>query len=63
MVAPAVARGIKEYLIDDATTTVERIHVCGCFEDDVPALGAAFDREFAVLQPLAVETPIADDLG
>lgn len=53
-VTPAVARGIKEFLLDDEQTTLERIHVCGFFEDDVVALDAALRDEFDVVEPLAL---------
>lgn len=60
LVAPAVARGIKEFLVDDEQTTLERIHVCGFFEDDVVALDAALRAEFDVVEPLASPDPSPD---
>jgi len=52
VVAPALVRAIREFLIDDPTTSLERIYVVGFYETDVEALTAALETEFeAVIQP------------
>ncbi len=52
VVAPAVARGVKEFLLDTKETTLRRIHLCAFYEDQVEALRDALQAEFAAVTAL-----------
>ena len=49
-VTPALARGVKEFLLDDKTTTLRRIHLCGFYEEQVASLMDALSAEFTPLK-------------